>query len=46
MTGPTARELVDLNALPSPNSRLDARAESFVPRELGGRRAGRVYHAP
>lgn len=28
MTEPTARELVDLNALPSPNSRLDARAKS------------------
>jgi hypothetical protein len=29
MTKPTARELVDLNALPSPNSRLDARAKSL-----------------
>jgi hypothetical protein len=28
MTEPTARELVDLNVLPSPNSRLDARAKS------------------
>jgi hypothetical protein len=26
MTEPTARELVDLNVLPSPNKRLDARA--------------------
>ena len=30
MTEPTARELVDLNALPSPNSRLDARAKSAI----------------
>jgi hypothetical protein len=28
MTEPAARELVDLNALPSQTSRLDARAES------------------
>jgi hypothetical protein len=30
MTEPTARELVDLNALPSQTSRLDARAESAL----------------
>ena len=30
MTEPTARELVDLNALLSPNSRLDARAKSAI----------------
>jgi hypothetical protein len=32
MTEPTARELVDLNALPSQTSRLDARAESALSR--------------
>jgi hypothetical protein len=30
MTEPTARELVDLNVLPSPDGQLDARTKSAV----------------
>jgi hypothetical protein len=34
MTEPTARELVDLNVLPSPDSRPDARTKSIRRRDV------------